>query len=189
MSKREFVVVARIVRPQGRLGEVTAEILTDFPEKFVERRQLWLSAEDSSDLHEYTLEDHWFHKRRIVLKFAGIDSISDAETLSGKLVHIPAHSRAVLEKDSFYVSDLIGSKLVDFSATVPRMVGVIEDVQQNVGAAPILLARDKDQEYEVPFAQEYIVRFDVPNKVLEMKLPQGLLDVNAPLSGKDKRER
>jgi 16S rRNA processing protein RimM len=37
-----WVWLARIRRPQGRKGEVFAEILTDFPEKFAERKQLWL---------------------------------------------------------------------------------------------------------------------------------------------------
>jgi len=37
-----WVWLARIRRPQGRKGEVFAEILTDFPEKFAERKQIWL---------------------------------------------------------------------------------------------------------------------------------------------------
>ena len=78
------------MRPQGRCGEVLAEILTNFPEKFAERKQLWLSADDTADASEYALENHWLHKGRVVLKFAGINSISQAEALSGLLVQIPA---------------------------------------------------------------------------------------------------
>lgn len=189
-AKPEFVVIARIVRPQGRRGEVLADILTDFPEKFAERRQLWLAAENGSGLHENRLQEHWFHKGRIVLKFAGIDSIGDAEALKGQLVQIPLESRALLEPDSLYVSDLVGSAIVDLSGTGSRNIGTIESVQQTTGSAPILIVRNDNKEYEIPLAQEYLVRFDAPGKILEMKLPQGLLEVNAPLSEKkDKKEQ
>jgi 16S rRNA processing protein RimM len=188
-TKREFVVVARIVRPQGRRGEVLADILTDFPDKFAERRQLWVGPEGNPQPHEYNLEDHWFHKGRIVFKFAGIDSIDDAERLSGSLVQIPAEWRAELELNSFYVSDLLGSKIVDVAGTDPRPIGVVEDVQQNVGAAPMLLVRNGDQRYDVPLAEEYLAGFDASAKILSMKLPSGLLEVNAPLSGDEKKRK
>ena len=42
-----WVWLARIRRTQGRKGEVFAEILTDFPEKFAERRRLWLLCADN----------------------------------------------------------------------------------------------------------------------------------------------
>jgi 16S rRNA processing protein RimM len=188
-SKREFVVVARIVRPQGRRGEVLADILTDFPEKFAERRQLWVGPDDGNpDPREYNLEDHWFHKGRIVFKFAGIDSIEDAEALSGSLVQIPVDLRAELELNSFYVSDLVGSEVIDVFGDEQRLIGKIEDVQQNVGAAPMLLVRNGDQRYDIPLAQEYLAGFDAKARTLSMKLPSGLLEVNAPLSSDEKKQ-
>ena len=79
-----WVWLARIRRPQGRKGEVFADILTDFPEKFAERRRLWLlpeslSAGRSASPREVELANHWLHKGGIVLHFSGVDSISDAE--------------------------------------------------------------------------------------------------------------
>ena len=82
----EWVWLARIRRPQGRKGEVFADILTDFPDKFAERRRLWLLAKDASTPREVELAHHWLHKGGVVLHFAGVDSISDAETLAGMVV-------------------------------------------------------------------------------------------------------
>jgi len=185
----EFIVVARIVRPQGRHGEVLAEILTDFPDKFSERSQLWLSREDDERRQSYRLLDHWFHKGRVVLKFAGVDSISDAKLLTGSLVQIPFEKRAELSTGSVYVSDLVGSVLVDVFGGRQIEIGEVEDVRPGVGAAPLLVVRSHHQEYEIPFAEEYLVRFDAAKKVLEMKLPSGLLEVNAPLSDEEKDEK
>ena len=74
--------------PQGRRGEVLAKLHTDFPERFEERRQLSGFAADGSR-RELQLEEHWFHKGGVVLKFAGVDSISDAEQLAGLELQIP----------------------------------------------------------------------------------------------------
>jgi 16S rRNA processing protein RimM len=181
-----FTTIARVVRPQGRRGEVLADLLTDFPEKFSERRQLWLSSEARPEPREYSLENHWLHKSRVVLKFAGVDSISDAEALSGMLVQIPAESRTQLEPAAAYVSDLIGSTLFDVSQN--RNIGTIRDVQQGAGTAPLLIVDSTGAELEIPFAEEFIVGFHASKKLLEMKLPQGLLEVNDPLSEDEKAQ-
>jgi len=186
-SCQEFVVVARILRPQGRHGEVLAEILTDFPEKFAERSKLWLGQEKDAQPREYSLTNHWFHKGRVVLKFEGIESISDAEALAGSLVQIPREERAELAEGTVYVSDLVGSMLVDRSGSRHTEIGRIEDVRQGVGAAPLLVVLQNGKEHEIPFAEEYVVRFDTAKKILEMRLPDGLLEVNASLSSEEKK--
>lgn len=182
-----FTAIARIVRPQGRRGEVLADLLTDFPEKFSERRQLWLSSEAKHEPREYKLEKHWLHKGRVVLKFAGIDSITSAEALSGMLVQIPTESRSQLELGAAYVSDLIGSTLFDVSQN--RKIGTIRDVQQGAGTAPLLIVDGAGTELEIPFAEEFIVRFNASKKLLEMNLPKGLLDVNDPLAEDEKAQQ
>ncbi len=126
-----WVWLALIRRPQGRKGEVFAEILTDFPEKFAERRRLWLLPDDGSRAsaaakgsaaattgaasapREVELAAHWLHKGGVVLHFAGVDSISAAETLAGMVVAIPREERAALGEDEVYIGDLIGCTLVD----------------------------------------------------------------------------
>ena len=182
-----FTAIARIVRPQGRRGEVLADLLTDFPEKFSERRQLWLSSEDKPEPREYLLQNHWLHKGRVVLKFADIDSISAAEALSGMLVQIPAESRSQLELGAAYVSDLIDSTLFDVSQN--RNIGIIRDVQHGAGTAPLLIVDTAGTELEVPFAEEFIVRFNASKKLLEMKLPKGLLEVNDRLTDDEKAQQ
>lgn len=175
------------MRPQGRRGELLADLLTDFPEKFAEGRQLWLSSEAKPEPREYSLENHWLHKGRIVLKFAGIDSISSAEALSGMLVLIPTESRSQLEAGAAYISDLIGSTL--FHVSQNRNIGTIRDVQQGAGTAPLLIVDSAGTELEIPFAEEFIVRFDSSKKLLEMNLPQGLLEVNDPLTEDEKAQQ
>jgi 16S rRNA processing protein RimM len=175
-----WVWLARIRRTQGRKGEVFAEILTDFPEKFAERRRLWLLRESAPENpREVELVHHWLHKGGIVLHFGGVDSISDAEKLAGLIVAIPQEERAKLDTDEVYIGDLIGCSLVDVAGTEPRIVGEIDDVDRSAGPVAILVVRgESDDEILIPFAKDYLRRVDVDAKRVEMALPEGLVDLN-----------
>ena len=179
--------LALIRRPQGRKGEVFADILTDFPEKFSERRQLWLLAADvpakagvarPSLPAKVELIAHWLHKDGIVLHFAGIDSISAAETLAGLAVAIPQAERAALAEDEAYVGDLIGCALVDVAGAEPVIVGPIQDVDFSAGPMAMLTVSGERGEVLVPFAKSYLRRIDLEAKRVEMALPEGLADLN-----------
>jgi 16S rRNA processing protein RimM len=183
-DKQDWVWLARIRRAQGRKGEVLAEILTDFPEKFSERKQLWLltAAGTAQELaRETELRHHWLHKGDVVLHFAGSDSITEAEALRGLVVAIPRAQRTALGEDEVYVGDLIGCSLVDVAMNPERTVGVIEDVNREAGPVALLVvSRDAaGEELLVPFAKAYLRRIDLDGRRVEMALPEGLLDVNS----------
>ena len=179
-----WVWLARIRRPQGRKGEVLADLLTDFPDKFGERRRLFLlpasasSSAPEGSPRQIELTAHWLHKGGIVLHFAGVDSISAAEELKGAIVAIARAERAALAGDETYISDLIGCTLVDVSGGKPVPIGTIEDVDRSAGAAPLLVVRCERGEVLVPFAKSYLRKIDLDAKRVEMALPEGLVDLN-----------
>ena len=177
-----WVWLASIRRPQGRKGEVFADILTDFPEKFVERRRLWLLAESNPAVSPRQVEliAHWPHKGGIVLHFSGIDSISAAETLTGLIVAIPIAERAPLPQDEVYIADLIGCTLFDVAGPSPVPIGEIEDVDRTAGPVALLVVRGASGEILVPFAKSYLRTLDLAAKRVQMALPEGLIDLNAP---------
>lgn len=176
-----WVWLARLRRPQGRKGEVLAEILTDFPEKFSERRRLWLIGQSGvAAPREVELVNHWQHKGGIVLHFAGVDSISAAEELAGLIVAIPRSERAPLGEDEAYISDLIGCALVDVAGAASVHVGEIEDVDRSAGPVPLVVVRGAAGEILVPFAKSYLRRIDIGARLVEMELPEGLVDLNQP---------
>ena len=198
-----WVWLARIRRSQGRKGEVFADILTDFPEKFAQRRRLWLLADPASPRsapspqkadpsaanpapRQIELLAHWLHKGGVVLHFAGVDSISAAETLAGLIVAVPLSERAVLAEDEVYIADLIGCTLFDVakaadSGTAPVLVGEIEDVDRTAGPVALLVVRSSGSANEIliPFAKSYLRTLDLAGKRIEMALPEGLTGLNA----------
>jgi 16S rRNA processing protein RimM len=185
--EREFVLLAHLIRTQGRHGELIADILTDFPERFAERRNVWLFPPDAKGSpREAELERHWLHKGRVVLKFVGVDSISDATLLSGWQVAIPREQRASLSDDAVYVADLIGCHLIDETGGAVDL-GPVLDVERGAGNAPdMLVLKSGEDELLIPFAKAYLVSLDLDARVLRMRLPAGLTTINAPITEEER---
>lgn len=126
------------------------------------------------------LTAHWLHKGGVVLHFAGVDSISTAETLAGLVVAIPRSERAALDEDEVYVGDLLGCALVDVAPAEPVTLGEIEDVDRTAGTVALLVVHGAAGEILVPFAKDYLRSINLEARRVEMALPEGLVDLNAP---------
>jgi 16S rRNA processing protein RimM len=200
-SAAQWIVLAHILRPQGRKGEVLADLFTDFPERFDQHSQVWLAvqgfadraAADSDSAQQPTptgIASHWLpvgrNAGRIVLHFSGIDTIEQAEQLAGKEVIVPLTERLPLDPGATYISDLIGCTLYDHGVAV----GIVEDVQFPTSpdgsrrleeAAPLLAVTSaKGDEILIPFAAAFLLDLDVAAKSIRMALPEGLAEINLP---------
>jgi 16S rRNA processing protein RimM len=189
-----WVLLARIVRPQGRRGEVLADIFTDFPEHFAKRKRLFLRPPTGAQLdarrdtiRETRVESHWLHKGRVVLKFVEVDSIADADTLRGFEVVIPREERMPLQGDAVYVSDLLGVRVIDVSRGHAEDAGEIMDVEpEGAGPAMLVIRTPAGEELLIPFVRAYLRKLDIEAKRMEMELPLGLLAMQAPLTEQER---
>jgi 16S rRNA processing protein RimM len=169
------------LKTQGRHGEVAVELHSDVPDRLLPGMKLSAMARDGSR-RELDVEELWPHKGHLVLKFVGVDSISDAEELVGCELQVPREQRAELEAGWSYISDLAGCLVFDRD----RKIGIVADVQFGAGEAPLLIVKSGAQAYEIPYAEAYLKRVDLAHRRIEMQLPEGLLDLNAPLTEEEK---
>ena len=181
----KFITLALVVKTQGRHGEVAVEVHSDVPDRFTEKMKLQ-ALDRSQGRRELQVESFWPHKGLLVLKFRGIDSMSDAEELIGSELQVPRVERAVLDQGWTYVSDLAGCTVVDHG----EELGTIQDVQFGAGEAPLLIVAGKmGKKFDVPFAEAYLEAVDTTRKQVRMKLPQGLLEINAPMTAEEKQQQ
>ena len=194
-----WIVLAHLLRPQGRKGEVLAELFTDFPERFEDQKRVFLAAPgfdgEQAKARQAEVVAFWLpvgkNEGRVVLQFAGIDTISDAETLAGQDVLVPHEERVPLDDESVYISELIGCTV--YNGRVP--VGVVEDVQFAMtadggrrldDAAPLLaVTSEEGDEVLIPFAKAFLVAVSTEAKRIDMKLPDGLIEVNRAMRDGD----
>jgi 16S rRNA processing protein RimM len=182
----EFITLARVVKTQGRRGEVAAEVHSNVPERFKEGMRLFVLPPDDASRRELTVEDVWPHKELVVLKFQGVDSISDAEPLVRCELQVPRSERVNLEAGWTYVSDLSGCAVLDRGTNIGR----IEDVQMGAGEAPLLIvAGGGGKKFDVPFAEAYLEAVDLEHRQVRMNLPEGMLEINAPVTAEEKQQQ
>ena len=180
------VTLARIVRPRGRKGEVAAQILTDFPQRLKNLRQVWLArpgrlAGAGAEERQARVRVCWLspsHGGQAIFHFEGCDSISDAEKLVGFEVQVPLSERARLSSRQHYVSDLVGCEVWEREAGgAMERLGTVRDVEFP-GGTPLLAVDSSSGEILIPLAEEICVLIDPARRRIEVVLPEGLRDLN-----------
>lgn len=166
----DLVAIAKIAKPRGLKGEVVADILTDFPERFEQLETVTAVIPDGST-RVLKIEDHWPQGSRIVLKFAGVDSIESAEQLRNAEVCVAESDAIELDAGEFYDWQLAGCDVKTIDGVV---IGKVRELMRT-GAGEILVV-DGDKEYLIPFAEKICTDVDVENKVIVIDPPEGLLE-------------
>lgn len=175
------VVIARIIKARGIRGEVACHIDTDFPERFETLEQVTVALPNGSRL-TLALEEHRFHKDRVLLKFKGTDTMTDAEKLVGGLLVIPESDAWELEEDEFYEYELVGLEVVTESGVV---VGRVTRLMRT-GASDLLVVepisretagKGDKRELLIPFVDEICTEVDLEANRVTINPPEGLLDL------------
>ena len=171
-----FLAIARIVRPQGRKGEVVADILTDFPARFQTLRQAFL--EEGADAPRPVEVEHaWLHKGRVVLKISDVNSIESASRLRGCHVFIPREERTPLPPHSYYLWELEGCQVIAERQGTRREVGTVTEVE-STGGVDLLHVATPRGEVLIPLAEEICVNVNLAARRIDVVLPEGLRELN-----------
>ena len=169
----EWVTIALIGRPRGNKGELQAVSLSDSPGRFEALDRAFLFRDEAS-LGEHRVERAWWHGEKLVLKFSGVDSISDASALANSEVRVPFEERAPLEPGAYFQSDLIGCELVDGKSGEP--LGFVTAWEELAGS----LLMEIDGDWLVPFTPALCKSVDVAGRRIVVDLPEGLKELNRP---------
>jgi 16S rRNA processing protein RimM len=171
-TESDLIVVARAVRTRGLKGEIVAELLSDFPERF--ERISAVIAVGSGEKKSLALENHWFQNGRIVLKFAGYDDSESAKSLIGFDFALPAAERMTLSENEYYDWELEGcTVLIKGGSTLGVVTGLLR-----TGGVELLAVEDESaREHLVPMVQSIVVNVDISRREVLIDPPEGLLDL------------
>ena len=163
-----WVTVAVLRKTRGNRGEITAVALSSKPERYQALREVYLFGSGEP----YQVESAWFHNGTLVLKFRGVDTISEAAKLAGAEVRITESERAALEPGEFFQSDLVGCEVVErrTGASLGRVTG-----WEDSGGPGLLIVEGG---LMIPFARSICVGIDVAARRITVELPEGLKDLN-----------
>jgi 16S rRNA processing protein RimM len=172
LASEELVAVARAVKTRGLRGEIVAELLTDFPERFDGLERLIAVAPDGKRT-SLELEEHWFHQSRVVLKFAGLDSVEAARALVGYEFTVPESERVELEEDEFYDWELEGCLVETVEG---EQLGRVRAIMRTGGVEMLVVDNTEGRDYLIPMAEDICLEIDVEQKLIRVDVPEGLLE-------------
>jgi 16S rRNA processing protein RimM len=196
-APQRWVAVAHILRPRGNKGEVAAELLTDFPQRLTELREVFVGDLAKGEPRRMELAACWLsqnHRGQAVFHFAGCASISEAERFRGLDVLLPFEQRVVLPAGHHFISDLIGCSVFECAregsamasspcslSSAPALLGNVVDVQftgEGVAGTPLLAVATRSGELLIPMAEDICTQIDVAARRIEVLLPEGLRELN-----------
>ena len=168
-----FISVARIARTRGLRGELVADLLTDFPERFAGLDSL-LAIKPTGEREQLRIEEHWFQRDRIILKFEGYDSIETSTALIGCELVVPESERIELPQGQFYHWELANSEVETIAGS---KLGRVREVMRTGGVEMLVVENEAGREYLIPMAQDICVEIDVAGKTIRVDPPEGLLEL------------
>jgi len=157
-----YLVVARIISPHGYKGEVKAEIVTDFPERFASTSAVYLGPEH----HPYPLEGYRILDRTVVLKLKGIDTIDQAEQLRGALVEVPEEEAVALPPGHYFWHQVLGLQVVTAQG---ELLGRVDEILET-GANDVYVVHGPRGEILIPAIKQVVKNVDLERGVITVEL-------------------
>ncbi len=163
-----FLTIGEVVGSWGVKGEVKVTIVTEFPERFAKLTKVHL------DESPFEIESHRFHKRMVILKLKGVDSIDEAEKLRGKLVEVPLSEAVPLTDEHYYHYQIVG---LDVWTKDGKFIGKVEDILTSP-ANDVYLVRESASKKEVliPAIEDVVLEIDLQRGRIVIEPVPGLLD-------------
>ena len=163
----EYLVVARVVSPHGIKGEVKAELVTDFPDRFADTEYLYLGAGH----RRYRLEESRLHDGAVLLKLEGVDSRDEAEGLRGKTVEVPEGEAVDLPPEHYFWYQIIGLRVLEKDG---RVLGAVEEILQTGANDVYVVRRPEGEELLLPAIKQVVKSVDLQAGTMTVELMPGL---------------
>ena len=174
------LTLARVLRPWGRRGEVAAEVLTDFPARLIALRKVWLS-DGRNPPRLVGVRSCRMHLGQAIFHFEGEDSTTHVERLRGLEVQIPLSERMAPGSGRYYINDLVGCAVFEGGEALGTVRDVRNSVEARAGGAPqawLLVVETPRGELLIPMAAEICTSIDTTARRIEVRLPDGLREIN-----------
>lgn len=166
----DYLRVGVITTTHGIRGEVKVFPTTDDPNRFNDLKQVYLDT--GKEFITLEIEGVKFFKQLVILKFKGIDNINDIEKYRGKDLLITRDNAVKLEKDEYFIFDLIDSEVITDKG---EKLGVLVEILTTAANDVYIVKTPDNKEILLPSIKECILNVDVENKKITVHVMNGLL--------------
>ena len=167
----KLLQVGAITSTHGIRGEVKVFPTTDDVNRFKKLKEVVLDTGKEQITLE--IQSVKFFKQMVILKFKGIDNINDIEKYKGKNLYVTRENAVKLEKDEYFIADMIGSEVSDEEGA---LLGTLKDVMRTGANDVYVVENQEGKELLFPAIKQCVLNVDVENKKITVHVMPGLLD-------------
>ncbi len=176
----QFIFIGKITKTIGIKGAVKVILLTDFPERFLKLKEVQLFDENTNELlinvntkdNVFGIFDVQLFNSFVRISIKGYESIETVTPLLSSLICIDEKKRVKLPKGQHYYYEMIGCEVYESD----KLLGTVTKID-NFGCSDILFIKSvKGNELMIPLLKEFIIKIDIKNKKIDVKLLEGLID-------------
>lgn len=168
-TQLDYITVGKIINSFGNKGQVKIQPLTDFPERFFSLEDLFLSAPLKTDQVKISITNAFIHKNFIIANISGCSSVDDVEKIINSEIKIKKEQLKKLEKNCYYIFDIIGLEVYDEGGVY---VGQVKDIITNAANDIYVIIKPDKKELLVPAIGRYIQKVDIANKKMTITVPE-----------------
>lgn len=168
----EHLIVGKVLCPWGVKGQVKVEPLTDDIQRFKNLKSVLVSG-DNRRLTENIESVNLLQNKYVAVKLQGIDTRDLAEKLRGCLLEVPRDEAIKLPKGRFFISDIIGIRVLDEKGDI---LGTVSDVLQTKANDVYVFKDNVGKEYLIPAIKEVIIDIDLENNKMIIRPLEGMLE-------------
>ncbi|MDO4301044.1 MAG: ribosome maturation factor RimM [Clostridia bacterium] len=164
-----YFVIGNIVNTQGIKGEVRVMPAVDDVSRFELLDHIFVDRK--GNIKEYEVENVRFHKQFVLLKLKDVDDMTTAETLKGTVVKITEDMAVPCEEDEYYIRDLYDMEVITVEG---ERLGIITDVIFTGANDVYAVKNEEGKEILIPAIKDCIIKVDIENNTMTVKLLEGL---------------
>lgn len=166
---KDYLELGQIVNVKGLKGEVKVNSFSEDANRFETLEKVWIKTK--KEMKEYEIEKVTYSKSQVVLKFAGIDTVEQAEELRNSYILINRKDLEDLPEGVYYIADLIGLEVYTESG---ELLGIVDDIFQTGSNDVYDVKNDLGQSRLLPGIKEVIKEINLPDGKIIVNLIEGL---------------
>jgi 16S rRNA processing protein RimM len=163
-----FLAVGRLRKPHGLRGDITMEVLTDFPERLKAGHTLFVGPQ----FQPMKLKSVKAHDPLLLVSFEGCDSQEEAGELRNRLVYVSASDRPPLEEGEYYHHQLLGLNVYTDEGSY---LGTVSEIIETGSNDVLIILPESGPDILLPMLDEVILEVDLEDGRILVRLMPGLL--------------
>ncbi|MDD4094867.1 MAG: ribosome maturation factor RimM [Oscillospiraceae bacterium] len=171
---KDYLIIGKLIGAHGVAGELKVFPITDDARRFSNLTEIMLLNANEKPVRNLKILSTRPAGNNILCTAEGIKDRESAQALFGHYIAVPRADAVVLPENSYFIADLIGSRVIDDER---GLLGGVSDVLEQSGADVFIVSREQKKDILIPFLKTIVYRVDIENKEIFVRLPDGLFEI------------